>query len=154
MFNGRLSLSLVSSKKKAFDPRSRRRLLRVLAQLADDAADADEYDFEGIADEYFVQPRLSAGVGVAVDEVGHDNIAAVWRGSVTGVVMNRRMLSLARTGRGLLFWSPTGAGLDIAMEALKEALSQASAHLGRVPRRLQRLCIDRIMRPSPEAIVA
>ena len=54
----------------ALDPRARRRLLRPLPKLADDAADADEFDLEGIADEHLVQQHFPAGMVMAVDEAG------------------------------------------------------------------------------------
>ena len=56
----------------ALDPGARRRLLRLRAQLLDDAGDRDEFDLERIADEHLVEQRRAARVIVAVDEAGHD----------------------------------------------------------------------------------
>ena len=41
----------------ALDPRARRRLLRLRAELLDDAGDRDELDLERIADEHLVEQR-------------------------------------------------------------------------------------------------
>ena len=56
----------------AFNPRARRRLRGAGAELLDDAVDGDELDFEGIADQDFVQQRGAPGVVVRVDEAGDD----------------------------------------------------------------------------------
>ena len=54
----------------ALDPGARRRLLRLRAQLVDDAVDGDELDLEGIADEHVVEQHRAGRVIVAVDEPG------------------------------------------------------------------------------------
>ena len=55
-----------------FDPRSGRRLPRLCPELLDDAADGDEFDFEGIADEDLEEQDVAARMIVTVGEARHD----------------------------------------------------------------------------------
>ena len=59
----------------AFHPVAGRGLGGAGAELLDDAVDGDELDFEGIADEDFVEQSGAAGVVVGVDEAGDDGCA-------------------------------------------------------------------------------
>ena len=75
----------------AVHPRAGWHLLGARLQLADDAEDAHELHFEGIADQHVVEQRFAAGVVVAVDEAGHDGESLgieglrAWAGQVPDV---------------------------------------------------------------------
>ena len=56
----------------ALDPRARRCLPRLRAQLVDDAPDRHELDFVRVADDHFVEQHVAGRMVVAVDEAGHD----------------------------------------------------------------------------------
>jgi hypothetical protein len=56
----------------ALNPEALRGLTRFCAEFLDDAGNGDEFDFEWIADEDFVEQRGAARVIMAVDEAGHD----------------------------------------------------------------------------------
>ena len=56
----------------AVDPRARRRLARLRAELVDDAADGHELDVERIADEDLVKEDVALEVIVAIGESGDD----------------------------------------------------------------------------------
>ena len=73
--NGALVLQLGVVVKVALDPCARRQLLRPCLQLVDDAGDGDEFDFERIADEDFVEQGGAYRMVVAIDEARDDGHA-------------------------------------------------------------------------------
>src|SRR5215510_12996953 len=58
--------------KVSLHPHARGSLTRFCAEFLDDAGNGDEFDFEWIADEDFVEQRGAARVIVAIDEAWHD----------------------------------------------------------------------------------
>src|SRR2546425_7385306 len=58
--------------KVALHPEAWRSLTRFCAELLDDAGYGDEFDFEWITDEDFVEQRGPARVIVAIDKAGHN----------------------------------------------------------------------------------